>query len=309
MSRCYPIADNTNALSVALLWSHADRSNRTSASVDRELRTTFSPRGRREPRDEGSGVVERVGKGDQPGKALHRAIGESRDQVVAIGKPPAAKNQLLTGQLHIVHGDQHAPANEVAPASLELAVRIGTSDPVAGARPARRWTRLLRRAEPADALQVAEVHVRAWQEAYRGLLPDDYLDALRPEERAGTYRFGIDAAELPITVVAVEGDRVHGFARMGASLDDDRPGSSQLYAIYVHPDHWRSGIGRMLLSDARVRLVGGGFAVAHLWSMVGNERAAAFYRADGWEADGARRSEEVHGVVVPAERYQRRLVS
>jgi hypothetical protein len=37
----------------------------------------------------------------------------------------------------------------------------------------------LRRAEPADAMEVARVHVRSWQVAYRGLLPDAYLDGLR----------------------------------------------------------------------------------------------------------------------------------
>jgi hypothetical protein len=35
---------------------------------------------------------------------------------------------------------------------------------------------LLRPAEPADAMAVARVHVRAWQIAYRTLLPDEYLD-------------------------------------------------------------------------------------------------------------------------------------
>ena len=41
----------------------------------------------------------------------------------------------------------------------------------------------VRRATPEDAAGVAGVHVRSWQVAYRGLLPDDYLDGLRPEDR------------------------------------------------------------------------------------------------------------------------------
>ena len=43
---------------------------------------------------------------------------------------------------------------------------------------------LLRDAQPFDADAVARVHVQTWQVAYRGLLPDAYLDALRPEDRA-----------------------------------------------------------------------------------------------------------------------------
>ena len=36
----------------------------------------------------------------------------------------------------------------------------------------------------ADTAAVGEVHVRAWQTAYRDVMPDDYLDGLQPEERA-----------------------------------------------------------------------------------------------------------------------------
>jgi len=50
----------------------------------------------------------------------------------------------------------------------------------------------IRHARRGDADEVARVHVRAWQAAYRGLLPDAYLDALRPEDRAGYYRFYVD---------------------------------------------------------------------------------------------------------------------
>ena len=36
----------------------------------------------------------------------------------------------------------------------------------------------VREAQPRDAAEVAGVHVRSWQVAYRGLFPDDYLDGL-----------------------------------------------------------------------------------------------------------------------------------
>ena len=40
----------------------------------------------------------------------------------------------------------------------------------------------LRPAVPDDAMAVARVHVRAWQAAYHGLMPEDYLAGLRPED-------------------------------------------------------------------------------------------------------------------------------
>lgn len=47
----------------------------------------------------------------------------------------------------------------------------------------------VRGAVAADAMAIAGVHVRSWQEGYRGLLPDEYLNGLRAEDRASRYRF------------------------------------------------------------------------------------------------------------------------
>jgi len=166
---------------------------------------------------------------------------------------------------------------------------------------------LLRRAEPADEAAVARVHVRSWQVAYRGLLPDRYLDALQPEDRAVSYTFGDSAPGRPATVVAIEQDAICGFATIGPTRDTHRAGSGELYAIYVDPASWGRGLGRALMNDARDRLALQGFEEGRLWVLVGNERAERFYREDGWLPDGSRRLEEVHGVTVDEVRYRRAL--
>src|SRR4051794_4986692 len=91
---------------------------------------------------------------------------------------------------------------------------------------------LLRPAEPSDALAVARVHVRAWQVAYRNLLPDDYLNSLKPEDRAQPYPSGGTDPREPMTTVAVdEQGTVRGFATTCAARDADVPGhaSSRRY--------------------------------------------------------------------------------
>lgn len=166
---------------------------------------------------------------------------------------------------------------------------------------------LLRPAEPADALAVARVHVRSWQTAYRNLLPNEYLDQLRPEDRAQKYTFGSPDPLHPYTVVATEGGVIHGFATTAPARDPDVPGFGELYALYVEPDHWGRGIGVALISAARTRLVDLGFKSAVLWVLAGNVRAERFYRLDRWTADGHRRSDEVWGIAVKELRYQRTL--
>ena len=157
----------------------------------------------------------------------------------------------------------------------------------------------LRAAQPADAIAVAKVHVRSWQIAYRGLLPDEYLDGLRPEDRAQSYTFGDPDPLLPASLVAVEGRAICGFATTGPSRDEDRLGTGELLALYVDPDRWGVGIGRALIQEARARLAQQGF--------VGNERADRFYRLDGWLPDGSRREDAMWGVSVEDTRFCRSL--
>ncbi len=166
---------------------------------------------------------------------------------------------------------------------------------------------LLRPAIAGDENEVAGVHVRTWQAAYRGLLPDAYLDGLRPEAGAMRYTFGTADRGGRQTVVATDGGAVRGFATVGPSRDEDRPDSGELYALYVDPGSWSGGYGRALIREARALLRATGATHACLWVLVGNERAQRFYGIDGWRPDGERRLDEVRGVTVDELRYERRL--
>ena len=166
---------------------------------------------------------------------------------------------------------------------------------------------LLRPAEPADAIAVARVHVRSWQRAYRKLLPDDYLDQLRPEDRAEKYDFASLDPFKPRTIVAVEDGLIYGFATTMPSRDSDLPDHGELVALYVDPEQWGRGIGVALISAARGHLFELGFHNAVLWVLKGNLHAERFYQNDGWVPNGLRRTDSVWGVTVNELRYQREL--
>jgi GNAT superfamily N-acetyltransferase len=172
---------------------------------------------------------------------------------------------------------------------------------------------LLRPAHPDDALAVARVHVRSWQAAYRSLLPDEYLDQLRPEDRAASYDFsGLNPA-MPQTIVACGDDptaqpgAILGFASIMPSRDPSLPSHGELCALYVDPAHWGRGIGLTLVSAARATLLERGFQNALLWVLAGNQRADRFYRNDGWTPDGIHKTETLWGVQVEEIRYQSEL--
>ena len=166
---------------------------------------------------------------------------------------------------------------------------------------------LIRRAEPADAMEVARVHVRSWQIAYRGLMPDAYLEQLRPEDRAERYDFATVDALKPETILAVEGSAILGFATISPSRDDDLPDHGELCGFYVDPPVWGRGVGVALMKAARARLFEKGFGRALLWLLTGNARALRFYEIDGWRPDGCRRANQVSSMPVDEIRYVRGL--
>lgn len=165
----------------------------------------------------------------------------------------------------------------------------------------------LRLARPEDALAVAGVHVRAWQAAYRGLIADEFLDSLRPQDRAATYSFDSDDPAAPETILAAEGEEVVGFVTITPSRDEDAPAAGEIQALYVDPSRWRGGVGRLLLREACARLRGRGFEEAILWVLVGNAAGERFYEAHGWRRDGAARWERPYGVRSRVIRYRRTL--
>jgi ribosomal protein S18 acetylase RimI-like enzyme len=166
----------------------------------------------------------------------------------------------------------------------------------------------VRPATPADAPAMGRLHVRAWQAAYRGHMPDAYLDGLRAEDRAAGWEQALGRRrDRGAILVADQAGQVTGFANVGPA--EDPPGAGELYAINVDPDHWGTGAGRALLQAAQAELARLGFDETVLWVLPANARARRFYELAGWVADGASRTAEVLGVTVPEVRYRRRSTS
>ena len=128
---------------------------------------------------------------------------------------------------------------------------------------------------------------------YRGLLPAQYLDGLKPEKRAAHYTFGSEDPLQPSTTVALLRGVIRGFATTAPAQETDVGRCGELRGLYVDPDWWRRGIGAALLAEAQRRLVEQGFTRALLWVLEGNARAERFYLKHGWHMDGMRRNSGV----------------
>jgi GNAT superfamily N-acetyltransferase len=179
---------------------------------------------------------------------------------------------------------------------------VGDREAVSDRPPVR-----IRRAIPADAGAVAEIAVRGWQAAYRGLMPDDFLAGLSVAGREVAWREMLDrdvGGGAPAWL-AERDDRAVGFASSGPPRDADVPlPGAELYAVYVLPQEWRSGIGRSLVQTAAAYWRERSTTQLVLWVLEGNARARAFYEAMGWRPDGGRQQLEIAGANLAEIRYR-----
>jgi len=151
----------------------------------------------------------------------------------------------------------------------------------------------VRRAEPQDAPAVARVHVASWRQAYRGLLPQEYLDSLSVEARATIWAraFSQFPDQASITLVGELDGQIVGFACVGPSRDDDTDtATGELWGLYVDPAHWGAGHGHTLHTEALDVARASGATAATLWVLTTNQRARHFYERHGWAADGAEKT-------------------
>lgn len=152
----------------------------------------------------------------------------------------------------------------------------------------------VRPAVTADAPAIASVHVRTWQSAYRGLVPDWELDNLSTEARTSMWERSIPHGGVWVGLLD---DTVAGFICVGPSSEPDA--TSQLYAIYVLPSAQGTGLAREL---ARTALAGHEDVV--LWVFDENPRARRFYERLGFRADGHEKVETVDGKELKEIRYR-----
>lgn len=158
----------------------------------------------------------------------------------------------------------------------------------------------------ADAEAVERIRVRGWQTAYRHVFPADELDRLRLD--SSRWQRQIELLPFGWTIFVAEDEHrvVVGFVAVGPSRDGTRGG--ELYAIYVDPDRWSSGVGRALIKQAEIRLADD-YDEATLWVLADNARARRFYERAGWRPDGESKLEERLGVAAREVRYYKRLRS
>lgn len=153
-----------------------------------------------------------------------------------------------------------------------------------------------------DADAIAHVHVLAWRETYRGLMPASVLDDLSVERRAESWRHvlnGRPAGNRSAVFVATVDQDVVGFGACGQQRDVEHDAAGfdgEFQAIYLLAAAKRQGVGRRLMTAMAASMSASGYSGGSLWVLTDNRPARRFYEALGGTIVGRReerRSEDL----------------
>lgn len=140
----------------------------------------------------------------------------------------------------------------------------------------------IRRAVAADAEAIADLHAESWRTAYRGFLPDSFLDGPVHDERRRFWaaRMAEDPSDRRLVATALGEDGIVGFACV--LLDAEPAWGALLDNLHVAPALRGRGIGRALLQHARewIARVAPGTPM-HLTVIEANVAARGFYDRQG----------------------------
>jgi ribosomal protein S18 acetylase RimI-like enzyme len=134
-----------------------------------------------------------------------------------------------------------------------------------------------RLASLADAALIADLHTRSWQQAYRGILTDTYLNGPIAAERAVVWHERLSNPPANQWVVlAEENGQAVGFICL--YLDHDPALGTLVDNLHVEPGLKGQGIGAQLLQKgANVAATYASRPCFHLYVLARNQRAVGFY--------------------------------
>lgn len=160
--------------------------------------------------------------------------------------------------------------------------------------------RNLRRSD--DRLAVSRVYEESWKYAYRGIIPEDYLNSIP----AGRWAAKLDDPGMR-NLVMIEGEAIIGAASYCPARAAGMEGFGEIVSIYLLPEYMGKGCGAKLLAAAIDGLRQMDFHDIYLWVLEENLPARRFYEKHGFFAADIYLADNIGGRPLREVQYRRRI--
>jgi len=131
--------------------------------------------------------------------------------------------------------------------------------------------------ETDDIDALSRIYALSWKAAYRGIVPQDYLDGL-PEN----YWSALLKDSRRESLVILDHGAYVGTSSICPAREETMSGWGEIISIYLLPEYFAKGYGGPLLAAATTELGRMGFTKIYLWVLEANLRARAFYEKHGF---------------------------
>ncbi len=113
---------------------------------------------------------------------------------------------------------------------------------------------IIRESRKDDSYDIMHVVTIAWNETYKGIVPNDFLNELKKneKERVEKHYNDFDNANYKELVLEID-NHIVGFVRYGKAEDRDFENCGEIVALYILKKYQGYGYGKKLMVKKLVR--------------------------------------------------------
>ncbi len=134
----------------------------------------------------------------------------------------------------------------------------------------------IQNARLSDAPQIAEINMLCWQKNYRGIVADEFLDAMTLTPKR-IERFQEQIKESDFYFCALKHNQIVGYLS-AKKIKNKTPAPYEILYFYIHPDFQHQGIGQKLFACFKEKI---NFQPFYLYMLDGNKQGQKFYQKRG----------------------------
>lgn len=128
-----------------------------------------------------------------------------------------------------------------------------------------------------DRMEISRIYEESWKCAYKGIIPQDYLDSISN----GRWSSTLDNPNWK-TLICIANGRIVGTSSFCKSRFEQFHDWGEVISIYLLPNYMGKGYGKTLMKSTISELKIQGYENIFLWVLEENSRARHFYEQFGF---------------------------
>ena len=162
----------------------------------------------------------------------------------------------------------------------------------------------IRKMNTTDNLEkISNIYACSWKFAYRGIVPQEYLDELKSNKWVGAL-----SSNQFDSFVILDKNKYIGTSAICEARDEQMKGWGEIVSLYLLPEYVGKGYAEPLFSYAANSLLEKGYKEIYLWVLEKNIRAQTFYEKCGFRKNGDTLQMEILGENLTSIRYVKSYV-